>query len=75
MAHWNHRVIRKKIQNGSEQEDWYGIHEVYYDDDEEIEGVTEKAIAPGGSTLEELKNELQRMIKCLDKGILEDQDF
>ena len=75
MSHWNHRVVHKEIQCGSEKEDWYAIHEVYYDENEKIEGITENSIAPGGNTAEELKNELERMIKCLEKEILENKNF
>jgi hypothetical protein len=34
--HWNHRVIRSR-RNG---EEWYAIHEVYYDDDGKPETYT-----------------------------------
>jgi len=71
MSHWNHRVFKQV----TEHEVWYEIHEAYYEDDKKIpEMWTENAIAPGGETIEELKAELKRMIKCLDKPILMEEE-
>jgi len=67
MSGWNHRVMKRK----DGDDDWYQIHEVYYDSKLEPNSWTKEGIAPGGNTLEELRDELIRMIKSLDKEILE----
>lgn len=68
MAHWNHRVMKRKIDG----EDVYAIHEVYYEmDDEDRILWTENDVAPCGETLEELKQELQRMLKATEKPVLD----
>lgn len=71
---WNHRVMRRthsfKSDGKEYSEDCYEIHEVYYDDNDNIEGFTEDAIAPCGETIEELREELQRMLDCLDEPLL-----
>jgi len=67
MTHWNHRVMHRKVSG----EDWYEIHEVYYDNYNKPDGWTKESVAPGGETIEELKEELHRMIECLDKPVLE----
>jgi len=71
---WNNRVMRRthSVDHDGKtiKEDCFEIHEVYYDDNDDIEGFTEDAIAPCGETIEELRQELQRMLDCLDKPLL-----
>ena len=70
-THWNHRVVKHQDNHAI----WYQIHEVYYTDDKPI-GITQDAIAPLGETLEELKEELARMLKACDTPILDyNKDF
>jgi len=71
---WNHRVVKKTFSDQTEDEEWYEIHEVYYDKRGKIEGMTVNAVAPGGRTIEELRSELKMMLKCLEKPILDDKD-
>jgi len=63
---WNYRVIKKK----HELEDSYSIHEVYYDD-----GVphswSENPQKPYGSSVEELKSNIDMMMVALGKPVLE----
>jgi hypothetical protein len=56
---WNYRVVKS---------------EVYYEDGK-VDGWTEDAIAPGGETVDELREELQRMISCLDKPVLDEAEL
>jgi len=75
MSGWNNRVMRRVIKTSSgSDEEWFEIHEVYYDDNDEVDGYTKNAIAPGGNTIDELRTELERMLKCLDKSVLEYQE-
>ena len=72
---WNQRVVhRKYIHKDNSIEEWYEIHEVYYDKKSNIDGMTKNPICPMGHTIEDLKTELQRMIDCLEKPILEYDD-
>jgi hypothetical protein len=48
----------------------WGIHEVYYDEDGNPNGYTERALSPFGESLEELKNDLLYMLKAFEKPIL-----
>ena len=48
---WNYRVIF--------QDDCYSIHEVYYDDEGNIESWTERAVGISGETIRELKGDLK----------------
>ena len=65
---WNHRVVKK--------DKGFGIHEVYYKDNGKIEAVTVDSVEAYGETPEELKIELQRMLACCDKKVLDyDRDF
>ncbi len=55
---WNHRIMRRV---GKDGEPYYGIHEVYYDKNDKVEGYTENAVAPFGETEEELRRDVRRM--------------
>jgi len=66
MSGWNHRVMKRK----DGDDDWYQIHEVYYDSKREPDSWTADGISPGGNTLEDLRDELIRMLEATEKEIL-----
>lgn len=68
---WNNRVIRRF----HDSEEYFEIHEVYYDEKGNPDGVTEDGIVPFGDTLEELREELQRFLDACKKPILNYDDF
>lgn len=68
---WNHRVMRSEYAG----ESYHTIREVFYDEDGNIEGWTAEPIAPQGETPEELRDELQRMLACLDRPVLEEDEL
>lgn len=63
---WNYRVVKRKRMG----EEWYAIHEVYYDAQGTPETATELAIDPGGNTLDELRSELEHMLKAVSEPVL-----
>lgn len=63
---WNHRVIKRE----SGDEYWYAIHEVYYDDNKQIETLTEEPVYPVGESIDDLRAELQWMLEALDNPVL-----
>lgn len=65
---WNHRVMKHEKADGDD--DWYQIHEVFYDSNREPGSWTKEGIAPGGNSLQELREDLERMLKSLDKEVL-----
>lgn len=65
---WNYRVVRG-VWGGST---WYTIREVYYSPEGVVETMTKKGVDPRGETLDELKADLQYMLKSLEEPILED---
>jgi hypothetical protein len=67
---WNHRVMKSK----DGDDDYYQIHEVYYDKDDKVNGYTARGTLPCGNSLEELREDLERMLKSLDKEILDYED-
>lgn len=72
VAHtWNHRLIEYVDTDG---EPWFAIHEVHYED-QRPRAYTENPIAPTGSTIEQVRETLQRMLRCLDKPTLKETDF
>jgi hypothetical protein len=68
MAYWNNRVMRHTDTFGVP---YYTIHEVYYDDSDQPEGWTSTPIYPSGTTINELRAELNQMLASLDKPILD----
>lgn len=68
MSHWNHRVIKKVTEIGT----FYGIHEVFYNDDGSIYSYTENPVDVFGENIAELQQTLEWMLKCLDKPVLVD---
>jgi len=66
---WNHRVMKHHDCG----ETWYGIHEVFYDEEGKVENCTYDADITGES-LEDLKRTLEWMLVCLDKPVLDYED-
>lgn len=66
---WNHRIIRKTDPNSSEV--FFEIHEVYYKASGEIEGWTESAVVPFGTSTEELESCVRLLLQAFGKPVLE----
>ena len=66
---WNYRIIKKKKPT-EYKEDYYRIHEVYYDENDNIMFWSEDSIDPHGLNLDELKYDLDLMYKAFDKPVL-----
>ena len=65
---WNYRVVRK----GGE---YYGIHEVYYDDGGNPEMVTVEPVGAAGDTFDELVDDFTYMLRAFGKPILDYEDI
>ena len=68
MSHWNHRVIHKHHQQTDDHT--YQVHEVYYDDNGNIDKWTISPVSPMGETPYELREEIKYFIKAFQKPIL-----
>lgn len=64
---WNYRVIKQVHPTGTT----YTIYEVYYDEQDNIQFVTENPVNPHGETIIGLKNDLKYMRKALNLPILD----
>jgi hypothetical protein len=60
--------MKRVFENGDSE---YGIHEVYYDNNDKVKAWTENAIAPTGDDIKELKQTLERMALAAKKPILD----
>ncbi len=73
---WNHRVVRIRDSVGGPL---LGIYEVYYDDDKPNSRTTDPVglIADGDESeaMTELRETLERMLRCLDQPILDDEEY
>lgn len=76
MSFWNHRVVKKEYKNDlNELECVFGIHECYYSEKEsESYGYTENPVEVSASSIENLKWMLEKMLKCLELPIIEDEN-
>ena len=63
---WNHRVLAMEI----ECELYYGIYEVYYDENGKPNGYSEKPVTVAGDTIDNLKCTLKRMHQAFRKPVL-----
>lgn len=78
MSYWNHRVLKRTYKptlTDRTPHIEFGIHEVYYNDKNEIEMWTEDQMAPRGQTLEELAKDLQWFVDALKKPVLDEEEL
>ena len=73
-VYWNYRVIRSVLGKGEDQEITFGIHEVYYENDEprwvsaEPDGIVSDSV-------EDLEKQLEYFKAALSKPVLDMADF
>jgi hypothetical protein len=73
MSHWNHRVVKETFNKGKlNEEDWYSVREVFYNDDGSIYSYTIEPVDIAGNSIDDLREYLQWCLNCLDKPILID---
>lgn len=73
---WNHRICRHRATSALEHEEALSIHEVYYPDPGSApDGVTLDPVPVAGENIEELRNTLNRMLRCLEKPVLEFEEI
>ena len=64
---WNHRLMKMK----DEEDDFYQIHEVFYDKEGNVESYTKNGVTVGGKDIGEVKWVLLEMLAALDKPVLD----
>ena len=66
---WNYRVIK----SGQDTETFFSVQEVYYGDGENEKDYSHTLdCTPNGNSIDEVKTQLERMLKCLDKPTLDE---
>jgi len=68
MSYWNYRIIRRHHKEIDTET--FQIHEVYYDDEHQVESWTAGPIDPTGETLLELKGDVELMLKAFEQPVL-----
>ena len=71
--HWNHRVVDFSDENDGEP--WVEVCEVFYDKNHEPYLYTARGVGVMGEDLEEVKQNLYKMLDCLNKPVLMKADF
>lgn len=64
---WNYRIIHQTLGT----DDWYAVHEVFYDQTGRITDWTACAVAPAGETLEELQESFALYQQAFSRPVLE----
>ncbi len=69
---WNYRVVERKI---SDTESEFGIHEAYFNDAGEFQGITIRPLSPVSDSMEGLKHELEiKMMRAFEEQVIQDQE-
>ncbi len=66
---WNYRLLKTK----DGDDDFYQIHEVYYNDKGEVDGWTVKGATVGGHSKAEVKWTLMEMLSSLERDVIKDK--
>ena len=62
---WNNRIVKHK--SGSTDSVWYSVHEVFYNENGGVNGYTEDPITIHGLTVEDIKSQLEMIMKDIEK--------
>jgi hypothetical protein len=68
MTHWNYRVVRHSPEQG---EIYYGIHEAYYDDEDNVLFITESPVEVWGEDEDDLIKGYANMSKAFGKPVID----
>ena len=71
---WNNRVWQVRCKQDPD-DIYYAIKETYYNEEGGVCACTELNITPSGSTVEDLKISLQRMLDACNKPVLVEYGF
>jgi len=66
MSHWNLRVVF----HDNDTYPFYGVHEVFYNDDNSIYGYTEDPISIRGENVDEIIKYLEMVLKDIKKNVI-----
>ena len=69
-SEWDYRVVRRKSEG--ETGEWLSIQEVYYDDETGEPMAHTMDLQLEADSITELRKQLQRMLWCLDKEIVDE---
>ena len=64
---WDHRIMKRTFPN----EVLYQIHEVFYDDEDNVDGWTENPVTVSGIDMEDLKKGYKLIGTAFEKPVLD----
>jgi len=74
MRHWNYRVIKHPRPTPMD-EDYYSIHEVFYDDNNAVDKYSAEPCGFGSETLEGLGRVMNMVQEAFNKPVLDAEDL
>ena len=75
---WDYRIIKSKpilYSHFVQEEPHFSIHEVYYNELEEVVSYTAHSVSPYGDTYDELERDLELFLSAKDKPILDEEEL
>ena len=66
---WDYRIVSQTTEDGGE---WLSVQEVYYDDETNEPMAHTTDLTLEGDTISGIRKQLQRMLWCLDKEIVDE---
>lgn len=70
---WNYRVVKQHFKETGE--DFFGIHETYYDDNGNVKSITVNSVRLIDNSLEKLRHSCQMMLSAFENPVLNYEDF
>lgn len=68
---WNYRIMRHSGAAAANDEPFYAVHEVHYDQDNRVNGWTEEPVGCSGETVAELSRDIAWYLTALIKPVLD----
>ena len=65
---WDNRIVKHQK---SEYHTWYAIHEVFYDNDGQVQSYSEEPLKIIGEDIHEVKSQLKRIVEDIEKDVLD----
>lgn len=74
MSHWNHRVVKHTEKSGDV---WYGIHEVHYNEDNQVWAIAEEpeVVTSEKQWRKSFRRQLKWMLDCLRAPVIIEDDL
>ena len=71
MTHWNYRVLKKYHEKTGTT--IFQIHEVYYNEKNQVEAWAQSSVGPSGDTISELEEDVKHFMEAIHKPVFQEK--